>query len=367
MGPLNGVTVVEIAGIGPAPTAGMMLADYGADVILIDRKSANANAGIDEAGMGKSAFFRRGKRSIALDLKNKEDIEKVLKLVEKADVLVEGFRPGVMERLGLGPDVCLERNSKLVYGRLTGWGQDGPLAHSSGHDVNYIALSGALYYTGYGTENPFPPATMLGDIGGGALIFLVGVLCALHHASATGEGQLIDSAITDGSAYMTTLLRSLRASGFVGDAPGKGFGCGESPWYNVYKCSDGKHISVGALEPNFYKELLERCDLDKDPVFKEQYAAQNWELGKATLTRLFSTQSREQWCELLEGTDICFAPVLNFDESVDHPHNKERDVFVEIDGITQPAPAPKFSKTPAVPGHVASINENEAEILGMLE
>lgn len=345
MGPLAGIKVVEIAGIGPGPCAGMMLADMGAQVILVERKNPNANAaGILEDG-SKHAFFNRGKKSIALDLKIPEAIEVVLKLVAEADVLIEGFRPGVMERLGLGPQVCLQRNPALVYGRMTGWGQTGPLAHAAGHDPNYIAVSGALYYGGSAQRPPTAPVTLVGDLGGGTMVLLFGVLSAVIHAQKTGEGQVIDSAITDGSAYISSLLWMMHNTGQVQDEPGKGWADWASPWHDTYECADGNYVTVCALEPQFYQELVQRLGLQDNPTFAQQWDSSQWPQGKAQLQALFLEKTRQQWCELLEGTDICFGPVMNMTEAPQHPHNVARKTFVEVDGVMQPAPAPKFSRS----------------------
>jgi len=357
-GPLNGVQVIEIAGIGPAPMCGMIMADMGAEVILIERKGVNPNAAsIDDSG--KHLFFKRGKRSVVMDLKQPESIAAVLDLIEGADCLIEGFRPGVMERLGLGPDVCLERNPKLVYGRMTGWGQTGPLSQAAGHDINFIALAGALYYTGNDGETPFTPSTVVGDVGGGSMILALGLVCALLHSRTTGEGQVVDAAIADGTAYISTLLAFLRASGMVSDGPrGDSFLTAGAPWYNSYECSDG--------EPGFYKLLVERCGLQDDPDFAEQMDKRCWPAAKAKLVALFKTRTRDQWSEQFEGTDVCFGPVLNLGEAAEHPHNQARSNFVEIDGYVQPAPAPKFSQTMVSAGRVGEFGADTESILGEL-
>ena len=352
MGPLNGIKVIEIEGIGPGPFCGRMLADMGAEVILVQRAPQNPNASEVNAGsMGKKAIFHRGKRAIALDLKTIEGVDVVLKLIETADALIEGFRPGVMERLGLGPDVCLEKNPKLVYGRMTGWGQTGPLAHAAGHDINYLALSGALYYAGHDGEAPFTPVTMLGDTGGGGLMLAFGICAALLHAKSTGEGQVVDAAITDGSATLSTLLHSMYHVGLLSEDKSEHFFSGASYWYDSYECADGKYISIGAIEPKFYKLLCEKLELNE--MFDGQQDKCEWSTRKEKLSVLIKTQTQSKWCELLEGTDVCFAPVLNFKEAINHPHNKARETFVEIEGITQPAPAPRLDKTPAQICHLA--------------
>ncbi len=366
MGPLAGIKVVEIAGIGPGPCAGMMLADMGAEVVLVERKVPNANtAGIigDES---KQAFFNRGKKSIALDLKNPDAIELVLKLVAQADVFIEGFRPGVMERLGLGPEVCIERNSRLVYGRMTGWGQTGPLSQAAGHDPNYIGLSGALWYGGSEQRPPTAPLTLVGDLGGGTMVLLFGILSAVIHAQRTGEGQVIDSAITDGSAYISSLLWMMHNTGQVQNEPGRGWADWGSPWHDTYECADGKYVTVCALEPQFYQELVERLELTDNPIFANQWDTTQWPSGKRELKNLFLGKTRQQWCDLLEGTDVCFGPVLNFSEAPQHPHNVARGTFLDIDGVVQPAPAPKFSRSEPSVGVPPRAGEHSDEILQAL-
>jgi len=365
-GPLNGVKVVEIAGIGPAPMCGMILADMGAEVILVERKGTNPNAAPlnDE---GKQSFFKRGKRSVVMDLKNPASIEAVLDMVQNSDALIEGFRPGVMERLGLGPDLCLKRNPALVYGRMTGWGQTGPLSQAAGHDINYIAVAGGLYYSGNPGEPPFTPSTLLGDVGGGSMSLALGIVCALLHARSSGEGQVVDAAIVDGTAYMSTLLAFLRASGALGDGPrGESFLTAGSHWYNSYECSDGEYITLGSLEPGFYKLLVEKCGMQDDPDFAHQMKKSNWPAAKAKLTALFKTRSRAEWCEALEGSDVCFGPVLNLPDAAQHPHNVARNNFVEIDGYMQPAPAPKFSQTSAHAGAVGDTGADTVAVLSAL-
>jgi crotonobetainyl-CoA:carnitine CoA-transferase CaiB-like acyl-CoA transferase len=366
MGPLAGIKVVEIAGIGPGPCAGMMLADMGAEVILVERKTPNANAAGISGDESKQAFFNRGKKSIALDLKNPDAIELVLKLVAQADVFIEGFRPGVMERLGLGPEVCLERNSRLVYGRMTGWGQTGPLSQAAGHDPNYIALTGALYYGGSQERPPTAPLTLVGDLGGGTMVLLFGILSAVIHAQRTGEGQVIDSAITDGSAYISSLLWMMHNTGQVQDEPGVGWADWGSPWHDTYECADGNYVTVCALEPQFYQELVERLELTDNPIFASQWDTAQWPRGKQELKNLFLGKTRQQWCDLLEGTDVCFGPVLNFSEAPQHPHNVARGTFLDIDGVVQPAPAPKFSRSEPAAGVPPQAGEHSDEILQAL-
>lgn len=346
MGPLAGKRIVEIAGIGPCPFAGMMLADMGADVVLVERKTRDggtAGDGLDP----RFTIMNRGKRSIAIDLKADGAVDVVLRLLAGADGLIEGFRPGVMERLGLGPDVCHAVNPRLVYGRMTGWGQTGPLAQAAGHDLNYIALSGAAWYGGRTDSPPTAPPTLVGDIGGGAMVLVVGLLAALIGAESTGRGQVVDAAVVDGSALATTLLGALYAAGLWRRERIENMLDGASPWYDTYECADGKFVSVAALEPAFYRQLIDKLGLAADPDFDDQYDARRWPAQKARVAALFRTKSRAHWCELLEGTDACFAPVLDFEEARAHPHNRARGVFTTVDGIGQPAPAPRFSETPS--------------------
>ncbi len=369
MGPLHGVRVVEMAGIGPGPMCGMLLADLGAEVVLVERARANPNAAgpFDSATLGDAALFNRGKRSLAIDLKSPQAAGVVLDLVASADLLIEGFRPGVMERLGLGPEACRARNPALVYGRMTGWGQHGPLAQRAGHDLNFIALSGALHHGGNPDQPPAAPPTLVGDVGGGTLLLAVGLLSALHHAKSSGQGQVVDAAISDGSAWMTGLLRSFHAAGVWATTRGENLLDGAAPWYGVYACADGRHVSIGALEPNFYRELLARLGLDDDPGFADQYDRANWPAQRARLTELFRSRTRQAWCEVFEGSDACFAPVLDFDEAPAHPHNAARVTFVEHAGHLQPAPAPRFSLTPGAPGAAPPApGAHSAELLAAL-
>lgn len=347
MGPLTGIKVVEIAGLGPAPMCGMLLADMGAEVTLVQRK-AKAGAGVtDAATSGKYAIANRGKKAIALDLKDPDAIMIVLGLITESDALIEGFRPGVMERLGLGPDVCLAYNPSLLYGRMTGWGQYGPLAQAAGHDINYIGISGALYYSGHQSEAPFAPPSLVGDVGGGSLFLAMGILAGIINAQRTGRGQVIDSAITDGSAVMCSLLHSFHQAGAWSNERGDNIIDSAAPWYDSYACADGKYITLGPVEPQFYSLLVELCGLTDDPLFAKQYDTRAWPEAKAKMAEMFKTKTQSEWCALLEGTDVCFSPVLNFEEAPNHPHNRARDTFVDINGVTQAAPAPKFSRTPA--------------------
>ncbi len=367
-GPLAGVNVVEIAGIGPAPCAGMMLADMGASVTLIERKTHNSNAAMttDDDDVSHLMLINRGKKSIAVDLKRSEGVELILRLIADADVLIEGFRPGVMERLGLGPDVCLRKNPKLVYGRMTGWGQPGPLAQAAGHDTNYIGLSGALWYGGRATQAPSVPLTLVGDVGGGTMMLLWGVMCAIIHAQKTGMGQVVDAAITDGSAYLSSLLWMMRSTGLLEDELGKGWVDGATPWNDTYACSDGKFVTICSLEPKFYQELLQRLELMDDPLFSNQWDSDSWPAAKATLSKIFKSKTRAQWCELLEGTDVCFAPVLNFSEASEHPHNQQRQTFLTINGVRQPAPAPKLNVSKAQAGVPPKVGQHTDELLQTL-
>lgn len=341
--PLSGIKVIEIAGLGPGPCAGMMLADMGADVVLVERKTANSN-GVGLGDSHRAMLFNRGKRSLAVDLKSPEGIELVLSLIDDADVLIEGFRPGVMERLGLGPEVCQARNPKLVYGRMTGWGQSGPLAQAAGHDPNYIGVSGALWYGGGSQQAPTAPMTLVGDLGGGTLMLAWGILCAVLQAQRSGEGQVVDAAITDGSAYLSTLLWVLHHTGQLQDQLGTGWADRAAPWSDTYQCADGGFVTLCALEPQFYRELIERLELVNHPLFAKQWDTSCWPQAKSELEALFLSRTRDEWCDLLEGTDACFAPVLSLTDATRHPHNIARNTFLNIEGVVQPAPAPKLSR-----------------------
>jgi alpha-methylacyl-CoA racemase len=345
-GPLSNLTVVEFAGLGPAPFAGMLLADHGARVIRIDRPAKPGKAGGMTALTARdSDVLARGRESIALDLKRAEGRDVALDLIARADVLVEGFRPGVMESLGLGPDVCLARKPSLVYGRVTGWGQTGPLAHSAGHDINYTALSGALHSTARRGQPPTPAPGLIGDFGGGGMLAAFGVLAAVLQARETGAGQVVDVAISDGAALLTALIQGWRSVGLWNAEAGTNNGDGGAHFYDVYACGDGKYISIGAMEPQFYALLREKCGLD-DAAFDVQWDATRWPALKERVAEVFLRKTRQQWCELLEGTDTCFAPVLDLSEAPLHPHNQARNTFVQVNGITQPAPAPRFSGAP---------------------
>ncbi len=340
-GPLAGIKVVEITGIGPGPFCAMMLADLGADVLRIDRAAAVRSALPDKPS---SDVLARGRRSIGVDLKNPEGVELVLKLIEKADVLTEGFRPGVMERLGLGPDVCLKRNPKLVYGRMTGFGQEGPMAQAAGHDINYIALAGALAHIGREGDKPLPPLNLVGDFGGGGMLLALGVCAALVERGRSGKGQVVDAAMVDGAATLMAFIHGFYASGGWGERGTNLLDTG-AHFYDTYETQDGKYVSIGSIEPQFYAELLEKTGLDKEALPGQMDRSQ-WRAMKQRLTALFKTKTRDEWCALMEGSDVCFAPVLTIPEAYQHPHNIARRTFVDVAGVTQPAPSPRFSRTP---------------------
>lgn len=354
-GPLSGIKVVEFAGIGPGPFCGMLLSDMGADVVRIDRKG----------GFGGSKFdiTARGRRSIAMDLKKPEAVEACLKLIEEADMLQEGFRPGVMERLGLGPDVCFKRNPKLVYGRMTGWGQTGPMAKAAGHDLNYISLTGAAHAIGRPGEKPVPPLNLVGDFGGGALYLALGMVSALNHAQRTGEGQVIDAAMTDGATSLMAMFYGFTGSGMWEDTHGTNMLDGGAHFYDTYETSDGKWVSIGSIEPQFYALLREKMGLE-DSYWDDQMNREKWPEMTEKLAVIFKTKTRDEWCEIMEGTDICFAPILSIKETIDHPHNKARETVVEIDGVVQPNIAPRFAGTPSeIQGPVPTIGEHNEEAL----
>ena len=355
MGPLKGIKVIEMAGIGPGPFCAMMLSDMGAEVIRVDR--------LAHKGSGhKANVLNRGRRSLAVDLKNPEGVATVQRLIDGADVVIEGFRPGVMERLGLGPDACLNRNSRLVFGRMTGWGQDGPLALAAGHDINYISIGGALGAMGYADRPPAPPLNLVGDFGGGAMYLLAGVLAALVERGMSGKGQVIDAAMTDGTASLLSPFYGMMAMGMWTKERMDNRLDGGAHYYGSYACADGKFISIGSIEPQFYALLLELCEID-DPEFAKQNDKQHWASLRGKLEALFITQPRDHWCALLEGTDVCFAPVLDLQEAPTHPHNVARQSFVEIDGVTQPAPAPRFSRTPSSVQAPAAIAGEHSEAI----
>jgi alpha-methylacyl-CoA racemase len=363
-GPLSGLKVIEMVGLGPCPFAAMMLADMGAEVVRIDRKPDPSTPNPYPMLGTKFDVMARGRRSLALDLKDPRARQLLLDLVAKADVLVEGFRPGVMERLGLGPDACLDRNPRLVYGRVTGWGQTGPLSQAAGHDLNYVALSGMLHAMGRAASPPAPPLNLVGDFGGGAMMLAFGVVCAALEAKNSGKGQVVDAAMTDGAALLGAMMYGLRAFGSWSDEREANLLDGGAPFYDCYACADGKMISIGAIEPQFYAQLLELTGIE-DPQFRKQWRQADWPELKRKFAALFATRTREDWCALLEGTDVCFAPVLDMAEAPHHPHNAARATFVERDGVTQPAPAPRFSRTQADIGPPPSApGQDGAEVLG---
>ena len=344
-GPLEGFKVIEIAGIGPGPFAAMLLADMGAEVIRVERAAAVRGAVPPRA---HGDLLLRGRRNIAIDLKHPDGVATLLDLVGSADALIEGFRPGVMERLGIGPAECLERNPKLVFGRMTGWGQEGPYAQAAGHDINYISLAGALAHFGRAGEPPVPPLNMVGDFGGGGMFLAFGVVCALLEAQRSGQGQVVDTAMVDGSAVLMTMFWAFKSMGmFDENARGTNLLDTGAHFYDVYRCADGEYISVGSIEPQFYAELLRLTGLDGDEEFADQMDATGWTRLKARLTEVFAQRTRAEWCATMEMTDVCFAPILTMSEAAEHPHNVERRTFVEVEGVRQPAPAPRFSRTTA--------------------
>jgi alpha-methylacyl-CoA racemase len=340
VGPLHGVKVVELAGIGPGPFAGTLLSDMGADVVRIERVE------LVERSTRPSGFIfdARGRRDIAVDLKHADGVETVLRLVEHADALIEGFRPGVTERLGLGPDACLARNPRLVYGRMTGWGQDGPLAHAAGHDINYISLAGALAHFGRVGAPPTPPLNMVGDYGGGGMFLAFGVVCALFEARGSGQGQVVDAAMVDGATYLMGPMWGMRGMGLFSEERGTNLLDTGSPYYEVYETADGEWVSVGSIEPQFYAQLLELTGVRHDDLPAQNDRA-GWPVLRERLTEVFKSKTRAEWTALMEGSDVCFAPVLPMSEARAHPHVVARGSIVEHDGMDQPAPAPRFSRT----------------------
>ena len=356
MGPLKGLKIIEMAGIGPAPFCGMVLSDLGANVIRVDRVTSAGSVSRQEAN-------NRGKKSIAVDLKTPKGIEIVLNLVEASDAIFEGFRPGVMEKLGLGPDVCLQKNKKIVFGRMTGWGQEGPLAFAAGHDINYISLSGVLATIGRPGSPPVPPLNLIGDYGGGGMLLALGLVAALFETKSSGKGQVIDAAMVDGSALLMTMIYTMRGMGLWKDSLGSNFLDGGAHFYDTYECKDGKYISIASIEPKFYQLLREITPLE-DSIFDDQLSRESWPEQKKALKEIFLKKTQQEWCGLMEGTDICFAPVLNMAEAPEHPHNKARNTFIELEGIVQPAPAPRFSRTvPEVCPAPAYVGEHTEEVL----
>lgn len=355
MGPLQGTRVIELAGIGPGPFCGMMLADMGAEVIRVDRIT------------GKSSFqandvLTRGRRSIAIDLKSSDGREVILRLCEEADAIFEGFRPGVTERLGIGPEDCMARNSRLVYGRMTGWGQDGPMAQAAGHDINYIALAGALHGIGRKGERPVPPLNLVGDFGGGGMLLAFGLVCAMLETQKSGTGQVVDAAMVDGAATLMAMFFTMKASGMYSDERGTNLLDGGAHFYDSYETSDGKYISLGSIEPQFYALLVEKAGLDKED-FSNQMDQGKWSELKTDLIELFKTKTRDKWCEIMEGTDICFAPVLSLSEVADHPHNKARATFAELEGMLQPTPAPRYSRSTVSLTHASRMAGEDSRVV----
>ena len=361
MGPLTGLRVVELQGIGPGPFCGMMLADMGAEIIRVDRSAAVGS------GARSADVLARGRKSIAVDLKNPQGVETVLKLVETADVLLEGFRPGVTERLGLGPDVCLERNPKLVYGRMTGWGQTGTMAHAAGHDINYISLSGVLHAIGEPGSRPNPPLNLVGDFGGGGMLLAFGIVAALYERGVSGKGQVIDAAMTDGSALLMNSIFGLMGQGVWNHNRGSNLLDGGAHFYGTYETKDGRFVSIGSIEPQFYALLLEKTGLDQDPDLAKQMSRDDWPKLREKLAAVLATKTRDEWDEIMLGTDICYAPILNFDEAVAHPHNQARNTFVASADIVQAAPAPRFSRTePELPEPPVAPGEHSEEVLASI-
>jgi alpha-methylacyl-CoA racemase len=341
-GPLTGIRIVELAGIGPGPFCGMMLADHGAEVIRVDRPGTGGDPRSPTSRHAKDPLLR-SRTFVELDLKSSDDIAKLRELAKTADGLIEGFRPGVMERLGLGPDVLLGDNPKLVYGRMTGWGQDGPYAPAAGHDINYIALSGVLGALGRSGEKPTPPINLVGDFGGGAMMLAFGMVSGLLAVKNGAPGQVIDCAMTDGSALLMAMMWGFRATGMWAEKRGANLLDTGAPFYDTYETADGGFVAIGSIEPQFYALLRDKLGLTDDPLFDGQFDRAQWPGQKERLTAIFKTRTRDEWCALMEGTDVCFAPVLSMTEAAAHPHNVARGTFVERDGVLQPAPAPRFA------------------------
>ena len=367
MGPLQGVKIIEVAGIGPGPFAAMLLSDMGADVVRVDRAS-NAMGG--DPATPPADVLGRGRRSVALDLKSPDGIAVLMDMVEQADVLIEGYRPGVAERLGFGPDECAARNPKLVYGRMTGWGQEGPYAPTAGHDINYIALAGVLAHLGRDGEKPTPPINLVGDFGGGAMFLAFGVVCALLEAQRSGQGQVVDTAMVDGAAYLMMMMWAFSAMGIWSEERGTNMLDTGAHYYDTYECKDGGFVSIGSIEPQFYAQLLTLTGLEEDYASRgESLPNQNdkarWGEMKERLGAIFMTRTRDEWSAAMEGTDVCFAPVLTMQEATQHPHNVQRSTFTEVAGIVQPAPAPRFSRTGAeVQRPPAHVGQHTVEVLG---
>jgi alpha-methylacyl-CoA racemase len=355
VGPLKGLRVVELQGIGPAPFCGMLLADLGAEVISIARNSSPANRA--------ALISERGKLSIALNLKVPEGTEVVLKLCERSDVLIEGFRPGVTERLGIGPEACMQRNAQLVYGRMTGWGQTGPLSKVAGHDINYISLSGALHAVGRAGERPVPPLNLVGDFGGGGMFLAFGVMSAVFEAKRSGIGQVVDVSMVEGSAALMHMMYAMRAQGQWADARGTNLLDGAAHFYDTYETADGKYISIGALEPEFYRQLIGLTGVDAKE-FSSHTDPRYWPALREKLVTVIKQKTRAQWCAIMDGTDMCFAPVLSMGEAPHHPHNRARGSFIELAGVTQPAPTPRFSRTsPELPTPASAAGSDTSLVL----
>lgn len=355
-GPLQGLKIVEMVGVGPGPFCGMMLADMGAEVIRVDRLQR-------KGGATRKDILNRSRRSLAVDLKSEEGVRITLKLIAQADGLIEGFRPGVMERLGLGPETCLEANPRLVFGRITGWGQDGPLAHTSGHDINYISLIGALHAIGT-REQPIAPLNLIGDFGGGGMLLAFGMLCALFEARSSGKGQVVDAAMMDGAALLMSMIYGYHAKDKWQPERGRNIFDGGAHFYGCYECADGKWLGVGAIEPQFYNLMLEQTGVDRD-AFSDQWNEEEWPRFRKELARVFRTRPRQVWNDIFEGTDACVTPILSMSEVADHPHNMARAVFTDMDGTVMPSPAPRFSRTP---GEISAppplVGEHSEQILG---
>jgi alpha-methylacyl-CoA racemase len=335
MGPLKGLKILEFSGIGPGPFCGMLLAALGAEVIRLDKSSSHGNH-------NKADIHNRNKKSITMDLKNPESIIEVKKLISQMDGIFEGFRPGVMERLGLGPKECLDLNKSLVYGRMTGWGQEGPMAKQSGHDINYIALSGVLDSMGRKGENPQPPLNLVGDFGGGGMLLAVGMLSAFIHAQKTGDGQVVDAAMIDGSSMLMSMFYSFKEMGFWNEGKESNLLDGAAHFYDTYECSDNKHIAIGSIEPQFYKELLDKLDI-QDEDFLDQMNRKAWPELKAKMSKVIKLKSRDEWTKIFDSSDACVSPVLSLTETPQHPHHQSRNTFMDVNGFDEPAPAPRFS------------------------
>jgi alpha-methylacyl-CoA racemase len=356
---LHGVKVIELTGIGPGPFAATLLSDMGAEVVRVERAELATSASRPSGFV----FDGRGRRGITVDLKHADGVDAVLRMVERADALIEGFRPGVTERLGLGPDVCLGRNPRLVYGRMTGWGQEGPLAHAAGHDINYISLAGALAHFGRVGQPPTPPINMVGDYGGGGMFLAFGVVCGILEARTSGSGQVVDAAMVDGAAYLMGAIWGLRGMGGYTEERGTNLLDTGSPFYDVYETADGEWVSIGSIEPQFFAELLERTGIEHDDL-PHQMDRSGWPLLRERLAAAIKAKTRAEWVDALEGTDVCFAPVLRMSEAKQHPHVVARGIVVEHDAIDQPAPAPRFSRTPPeIQGPAALPGEHSEAVL----